>query len=232
MLERLIKRVLDAAIENLKDEPSRYRVFFKNQNRLTDDEVDKLLADFQASPPETLVHYPRVEGNFPLYSIIMANEKEWQPGMFLGDYGGLLSPEEAECLGNIGMDGAEHLSSMFLREYHITTYALNPDVAIAMYELSKYFLFREKPTFNASGVMNTSLSGGDLAPLVKSEFGPDCIFRRRLVFQAAEMYEVIGDLLPKIREIDGAHWGGGSTEPPPGVKTQITTYDPNEVVEE
>lgn len=232
MLERLIKRVLDQAVLDLKTTPARFRAFFKKQNRLTDAEVDKLLADFEAKAPEVLLHYPRAEGNFPLYSIVMTKEREVKEGMFLGDFGGLLTSDEAECYGDPGLESTEQLSSMFLREYQITSYSLHPDTCISMYELCKYYMFRERPTFNAEGVMRVQMSGSDMHPLAVDEHGPDHLFRRQLSIQAIEMYEILGDLLPPIRAIDGAHFGEGSTEPPPGVKTNVTVFDPSEEDEE
>lgn len=227
MLERLIKRELEAQLDRVDN--SDLSTFFGNQQRFTDAEVDLVQRTFQAQKPTVVIGYPRRDTAFPAYSVQLSNEREYQPGTYLGDYGGLISSEQAEILGDSTLVDHEHLSAMFLREYSIFTYSIHPDVALYMYEIAKRAMFLARKTFNNEGVLRTTFFGGDLDPIQSQIFAQqsgDWLFRRQLRIQAVEMFEVIEDTPSDlVREVQGLHVFGGSTRPPTDVRAYTTVYN-------
>lgn len=223
MLERLLRRLLLDGISRLSEDTSRLVTYFAAQNRLEADEVNRLREVFERTPPAVYQQLARTDVKFPCYTIHLSGEAEHIPGTFLGDFAGVLSQEQAEALGNLTLEGGEHLGSFYMKDYQIIAHSPHPDTTIALYELSKYFIQRGKGLLSDQGVLNTKLSGGDMAPLSNEQWGPDYIFRRRLSVQLIELHEVVGDLLPPIRTIDGLRVSVGSTISANGVKTLVTS---------
>ncbi len=226
MLERLIKRVMDAQIAELIADPTGLETLLVGQNRLTRDETAAQIDQFLSAPPNVTLHYPRKEAQFPLYAIVMTNETEYQPGTFLGDFGELLSAEQAEACFALTLENSEALATMFMRTYTIDAYALHPDLTITLYEVAKLALMRARSMLNEQGVLRSQFSGSTLQPLKQDEWGPDYVFDRQLTLRVIEMFNVVGAGFPPFRLIDGGHIAGGSTTPPPGVKTLVTPYTP------
>lgn len=225
MLERLYKRLLDQQIAEIRDNPDLLRQFLRRQNRLTDSEVAQQVKEFTDHIPEVGLHYPRKEANFPRYTILMEREQEHAPGTFLGDFAGLISQEQADSMAVPGLANHEVFTVLYLREYSIEVYALHPDMTITLYELAKLMLLRARTALlQNGGVWNFKASGDKMVPLEAKEWGPDFVFRRKLMIQAIEEFCVSGSEFPPFTMIDGAFVEGGTTVPPPGVKTLVSPY--------
>lgn len=222
MLERVLQRLLLDGIARLQDDPSRLDVYFSAQNRLPADEIARLRTVFERTPPQVYQTLARKDVAFPCYVIHLQQEAEHGPGTFLGDFGGYVDAVQAEALERRDLDGAENFGSVYMKDFQIVTHATHPDIAIALYELSKYFIQRGKGLLTQQGILNTKLSGGDMTPISNEQWGPDFIFRRRLSVQALELHEVLGDVLPPIRTIEGLRVSADSTISANGVKTLVT----------
>lgn len=222
MLERLLKRLLLDGIVRLAEDPSRLTTYFAAQNRLDAEEIAKLSEVFEKTPPNVYQNLARTDVKFPCYTIHLSSEAEHIPGTFMGDLAGFIDSDQAAAFDNAALEGGELLGSFYTKDFQIIAHSIHPDLTIALYELSKYFIQRGKTLLTDQGVLNTKLSGGDIAPLSAGEYGPDFIFRRRLSVQLLELHEVVGDVLPPIRSVAGLRVSSGSTISANGVKTLVT----------
>lgn len=211
MLERLLYRELKNQIDNITDDD--LRTFFSSQQRFSTGEVDKVQQVFSAQRPSVVLGYPRRDVNLPVYSIQLSNEREYQPGTFLGDFlGGIQEEELAELGGEPALLGGDLYGAMYMRELHILVYSVHPDTCLYMYELAKRCIMLARPRYNEEGVLRTMLYGEDLEPVQDKVFekqAGDWLFRRVLRLQAIELFQIGNDpgleLAGPVREIRGVH---------------------------
>lgn len=229
MLERLLKRELEAQIALINDRD--LRGFFGNQQRFSDTEIATVERVFAAQRPNVVIGYPRKEVNLPVYSIQLMNEREYQPGTFLGDNLGVIDAEGAADLYDATLLGGEILGAMFMRELAVMIYSTHPDTCLYMYELAKRCLMLARPRFNEEGALRTIFFGEDLEPVQGKIFDTqagDWLFRRVLRLQTIELFEIGAGPDGLISEISGIHVSGGSTNEPIQVTSRVDSYTETE----
>lgn len=151
MVERILKRLLEAAIKTLKDNPKEANRFFGHFFDISvgSAERDQFVQAFLREPPRVVLGYARSGAELPCYSIVMTSEEEAES--FLGDYVG----EDDEY---------EYLGADFDATYAIYTYASHPDMAQVLYQLSKAIVHAGKGLLFSEGALSVAISGGELAP--------------------------------------------------------------------
>lgn len=221
MLERIIYTALKSGIEDLTSNPSRLNEFFTTRHGLSTTEAAAIRTYFLEHPPNIIHSYPRKDSKFPLYAIILGDERE--STKFIGDDGGLVDPDELE----LGVEiGSAIRSSLMNHEYIILVATAQPDVTIYYYELAKYFLVRARGFLKDNGFLDTGLAGQDMAP--DPRYLPEFLFLRRLVLSAMSELNVIAEKEAFIRSVDGIYIDDGSGEDRIGAVKALTTVLPPE----
>ena len=201
MIERLIYTALQAGITELLENPLRFHRIFVDYYGLTDGETAKIREYFEANPPKVIHSYAREDSKFPLYAIILQSEMETDKA--LGDYGGMITFDEALAAGDSGASGAEVFGSIFTYNYEIITYAKLPDVTLYYYYLAKYFMIREREYFVENDLFDLNLGGLDLAP--DPRYLPAHLFGRTLRFSCQREMAVIGESVVRASKVEGIH---------------------------
>lgn len=222
-VERLIYTALADGMAALQRDPRQLDILFRNGG-LDRSEAAVLRAAFLLKSPMVVHGYPRQDSAFPLFAIILGDEKESQ--LFLDDSGGLLSPEEAQLLGVPGEVGADVRTSVYTHEYNIWTVTYAPDETIAYYAIAKYLLSRKRPFFHQEGIHKVQFSGGDYAP--DGRYIPAELFVRRLTMTCESEERFVdpdtGEGL--IHSVDGIFVDDGSDQERIGkVETLVSTFE-------
>ncbi len=226
MVERLIFTALVAGIELLQADLKKLEFFFVEHLCLTVAEAAKVRTYFTANPPSVVHNYPRQDSSFPLYAVVLGNEK--QKTKFLDDTAGFITAEEAELLQQLSLQGTEVKSSIYDHQHHIIVYTEHPDVTIWYYEIAKYLITRELDRFKTEGLLDIGLAGQDMAP--ESGYAPEWLFVRRLTMSSQREQQVFDERQPRIRTVDGIHVDDGVHSPSDlgGARSNVTTFDPDE----
>jgi hypothetical protein len=206
MIERLIYTALSNGIQELKDDPDAFNLIFADYYGLSQSETDKIRTYFLANIPSVIHSYARENSSFPLYAIVLQEEQETTK--VLGEYGGMVSFDDALALNDTDTAGADINSSMFTYSYEIIVYAKLPDVALYNYYLAKYFMIRERQYFISNDLFDLELGGSDLAP--DPRYMPSFLFGRSLRFSCQREMNVIGDAVIRGSKLAGAHIEGGA----------------------
>lgn len=212
MIERLIYTALTNGIAELKADPDALDLIFVKYYGLSQTETDKIRTYFLANTPSVIHSYAREDSTFPLYAIVLQEEQE--STKVLGEYGGMVTFEEALLLDDTDTAGANMRGSIFTYSYEIIVYAKLPDVALYYYYLAKYFMIREREFFISNDLFDLELSGSDLAP--DPRYMPAFLFGRSLRFSCQREMNVIGDAVLRGSKLGGAHIKGGA----PGVSLE------------
>lgn len=194
MIERFIYTAIQQGIVDLQADPTLITVYFRKIHGLSLDEVNHLLEVFIKLPPNVQHGYARTDSKFPLYAIILSSENE--VNRFLGDDGSLLDQDDEEDPRNV-----EHLSRIWSHQHMILCYHDNPDVVLFYYHLVKFFLIRARRFFFDNHVLETTLSGGDLAP--DPRYIPAGLFARQLTVSCTKELKVSGLKEATAFKIDG-----------------------------
>lgn len=195
MLERLLKRIVDDQVQRAVANPSYFQQFLADQGRLTAHEIAALVQHLTRRRPSVALHLPRKASPLPCYVIAMDSEQEGDrgdKGAYLGDFGGHMSDVEADVLGDPCLGGRERLVVHYHRFYSIDCYGIHPDNVLALYEFSKYILLRARDPLATAGVDIRQVSGQALELLDIDDWGPDHIYRRRLLVEANELFMGLG----------------------------------------
>jgi len=226
VVERLIFAALIAGIKLLQSDLKKLEVFFIEHLCLTQAEATKARTYFTNNPPAVVHNYPRQDSTFPLYAVVLGNEK--QMTKFLDDTAGFVSIEEAVLLQQMVAEGTEIKSSIYEHQHHIVTYTEHPDVTIWYYEIAKYILTRELDTFKAQGLLDIGWSGQDMSP--DSGYAPEWLFVRRLTMSSQREQQVYDERQPRIRSVDGIFVDDSVHTPSDlgGVRANVTTFDPSD----
>src|SRR3990167_641160 len=206
MIERMIYTALAEGISELQAAPVLVERIFR-EHGFSAAEARRMRETFTERSPNVIHNYPRQDSAFPLYAIVLGEEKESHK--FLDDMGNVLDAEDAELLGEAGLDGSVIRTSLYQHEFHVMVVTEAPDTTIANYELAKYILTRKRQFLKDNGVLDSAFSGGDLAP--DDRYMPAYLFVRRLSISAMSEARVIDDGLDEnIREVTGMHVDDGT----------------------
>ena len=208
MIERLIYTALKNGVEELEADPLRLELIFGDFYGLSKVEVATIREYFEDNSPSIIHNYARENSPFPLYAIILQGESETTK--VLGEYGGMVTFEEAAMLGDTGVANADRFGSIFTYNYDIITYAKLPDVALYYYYLAKYFMIRERDFFIENNMFDLNLGGADLAP--DPRYMPAYLFGRTLRFSCQQAMSVIGDPKPRGNNVIGLSIRGGAPD--------------------
>lgn len=162
-----------------------------------DEEVQKLLAYWNAEGEPTIVHgYPREVTQFPCWAITLTTESE-----------------DREYIGHdgVGLAGAEELVAQVEKEtgqvvdarvrrmklsYDVITYAENPDVCLAYHNVARKLIFGGDRTLEAACFEDVTFTSMDLMPL--PQYLPTNLFTRKITITgfAHVLYTEVLDLGP------------------------------------
>jgi hypothetical protein len=165
LVERLLKRLLEAAIKMLKENPAEATRYFGHFFDVTVSEAerDQFVRAFLQAPPRVVLGYARSGVELPCYAIVMTSEEEAEA--FLGDYVG-------------HEDAFEYLGADFDATYTIYTYSMHADMTQVFYQLCKAIIHAGKGLLFQEGVISLSIGGGELAP--DENYMPENMYVRQL----------------------------------------------------
>jgi len=184
LVERLLLAVLRFEVERLakvENESELVRFFSHFFDPIAGSaERARFVADFQKSPPVTVLGYPRDSGTFPCFSVILESEQE--DTNLLDDYVG----QTVE--GEDAAEAAEYQGAIFGQSYGIYVYAEHPDAVAYLYQFAKLVLFGAKPFLIKAGLIEPRFSGGELSP--EEMYLPSNMFARVLRITATATVSV------------------------------------------
>lgn len=215
MIQRLIYTAMIRGLEAIKSDPTILDDLFLNNYELTQTEVDGIKTFFAVKPPTVVHGYARSDQEPPLYSIILASERE--ADAVIGDEAGIIDEMDDPDFG------ADQYTALWEHTFHLMCVAEHPDVCTYIYEVAKAIVLQAKPTFIPFGVYGLTLSGMDLAP--DPRYIPEHFFVRQLAISCrAELLTTAKSTkLNKAFQVSGLHVDkSGSPSDVGGVKTLIT----------
>lgn len=185
-VERILKELLNQTTGDLVADPTEARRFFDAwfDTTLTTKELDSFVNYFIKSPPLAQLGYARLGADLPILAIVLTDENEDTP--LLGDYVG--GSED-------GSEGLEHTGTIFDATYTIFVYAENPDACAILYQYTKAVVHAGKTFLFSCGVIEASLSGGELAP--DENYMPENMFVRALRVKAKHPFSS-----PRVKPFD------------------------------
>lgn len=216
IVERAIKRVLEAAIQPYLDSPALFKAFLIDEG-LDEDEADGAATYIEANPPHVNLGYPRQNSSFPYVAITVGQETTAQD--WLG--------EDAETLDDDGEyytddDGnpVDHYERRWDHRFDIYLYTDNADTCSWYYALLRRVLMQARPVFQAAPyhLDEITYSGAELVP--DARYLPTNIYTRRLSMQCRsdQAYELSTQ---RGTSIVGAHVDDGVTT---DVTAEVTPY--------
>ena len=221
MIQRLLYTALMNGLAAIKADPTILDDLFLSNYELTTTEVEGIKTFFATRPPTVVHGYARQDQEPPLYSIILAAEREADAVMH-DDAGSVTDTMDADF-------GADQYTALWEHTFHIMCITEHPDVCTYLYEVAKAIILQAKPTFIGFGVYGLTLSGMDLAP--DPRYVPEHFFVRQLVVSCrAELLTTAkATKLGKAFKVAGIHVDkSGSPSDVGGVKTLITIADPED----
>lgn len=218
MIQRTLYRALTAGLEYFQNNPKAFTTLFGDNYGLSATEIEAIVQFFTSKPPKVIHGYARQDQTPPLYSIVLADERETDK--VLGDEAGMISEEEDPDFGD------DQYSVMWAHTYHILCIAEHPEAAQYIYEVAKSIILEAKPTFLPEGIYGIQVSGAELLP--DPRFIPEFWFVRQLTLQCQrEMLTVKqGTGAGKAWKVAGIHVDkSGSPSDVGGVKTLVTPVE-------
>lgn len=207
MIERLIYSILHGGVADLIENPDDFHTLFQHVGGLAEEEIEVIREYFTTNPPSVIHNYPRQNVTFPLYAIVLKEERDTM--RFLDESGGVLDVEDAEELyGDESYAGREHLVSIFRHSFLILTMTKHPDVALYYYYIAKLLLSRARNVLVDNGCFGIEMGGADLRP--DPAYGPEHIFVRGLQISVQRPFAaLLPATTPRPLRIDGIHIVGG-----------------------
>lgn len=137
-------------------------------------------------PPTVLLGFARLSSPFPVFAITLAEDAN--ETMLLDD-GEMFDEEEEDEVGR----------EVVRCTFRIYVYAENPDVCAAYYRALRRILQVGRRKLESFGLMNPTISGGELAP--DPAYTPDNLFTRQvtLVVLIDEAWSLSDDLATALR---------------------------------
>lgn len=174
--ERLIQELLQQTIDKLKEDEAELTRFFSHFFVPTagEDEVTEFVAHFMRKPPKAMLGYARTSAQFPCFAIVMESENE--EDAFSGDFAGQHDDTY------LGQDPSEFTGAFFEATYTVFVYAEHPDACAYLYQFAKSVVHAGKAFLMSCGIIDLTLSGGELAP--DESYMPDNMFVRALRISA------------------------------------------------
>ena len=212
MIQRLLYQVISTGIDTITADPTLLNTILRNYD-LSADELKQIRDLWVAKPPHVKHHYARKDDDFPLYSIVLANESEVE--LYLGDDAGIIDDEDDE------LDGANKAGAIWEHAYQVLCYTGNAEHTIYNYEVVKTFL-SAAPLIEA-GLHGYRLSGADLMPDLR--YIPAHLFARVLTLTARSEYEQVDadSRFQRAFRVAGIHVDkNAGTGDVGGVKTLVT----------
>lgn len=195
LVERLLKNLIQATTDWLKDDESECRRFFTHffDATVTEDEREEFVTNFTTKPPKTVLGYARNSAQFPCFAVVIENEEESEN--LLGDYMGL-DPEDAPV---------EYTGSLCDATYGIYVYSEHPDVTSYLYHYCKAVVHAGKKLLFSQGVLEARISGGELGP--EEVYVPEHVFLRVIRVHTKQPFSVPRVLLtdPLLQRITGLY---------------------------
>ncbi len=226
MIERALKNLLVAGVEDLTANPARLKDLLVNTAGLSESEADEWVtfwsapADSRRGAPGIHHGYPRTKGvAFPAIYILLTADNE--TGKHLGDVAGSIQT----LGGEIGI-GKDVRGSFYTQVYTMLVMAQHPDVCVVYYQILKSLLYAIDDALIVAGSLGTTISGGDMSP--DKSWVPDGYFVRQLTLTIdTEFCLGVDDNLSRAWKIDGLHI---NKEGAPGqdvgpVRTLVTPYE-------
>lgn len=154
LVERLLKRLLQDTIDHLKEDKEELTRFFSHFFDPTVEvkERDAFVEHFIRKPPKAQLGYARSAAKLPYYGIVMSDESE--SDSFVGDHVG----EEEFPIPSA------YTGAITEATYSIFIYAEHPDVTAYHYQFCKSVMHAGKELLLSCGLLDVSISGGELAP--------------------------------------------------------------------
>lgn len=215
MIQRLLYTAMIRGLDAIKADPTILDDLFLNNYELGQTEVDGIKTFFAAKPPTVVHGYARSDQEPPLYSIILASERE--ADAVLGDEAGIIEDDQDPDFG------ADQYTALWEHTFNLMCITEHPDVCTYLYEVAKAIILQAKPTFIPFGVYGLTLSGQDLAP--DPRYMPEHFFVRQLVItcRAEFLTTAKSTALTKAFKVAGIHVDkSGSPSDVGGVKTLVT----------
>jgi len=183
-IERLIVELLRTEVERFRADPEMLRMFFRHMFDPLIGEVEReeFVTNFGRIPPEVVLGYPRTSTTMPCFAVILQEDSEADG--FIEDFGGETEDEES-----IGTDDYKEYSAVLCNNtFGIYVYANHPDVCLYLYYFVKMVVFGAKPLFVSNGMLDVSISGGEVSP--DESYMPDNMFMRTLTVSGQSMFTV------------------------------------------
>lgn len=213
MIQRLLYTRLKEGIQVILEDPTLLDQLFLDLFELSTEEVEGIKTAFASKTPSVIHGYARAESDFPLYSIVLGNERETDT--YLSDDAGMIDDPEDPLFGT------DRYSSIWESTFNILCYTEHPDLTVYYYEIAKSILI-SSPDFTDWGVIDYSMSGMDLMP--DPRYIPEHLFVRQLNFDAKYEFLRLGhkSRLGKAFKVRGIHVDkSGSPSDVGGVKTLV-----------
>jgi len=214
MIQRLLYSQLKEGIQIILDDLTILDQIFTDLFELSQAETDKIKIAFTEQTPDVIHGYAPTESNFPLYSIVLENERETDT--YLSDDAGIIDDPENSLFGT------DVYSSLWESTFHILCYTEHPDLTVYYYEIAKSILISSHDAFTAWGIVDYHMSGMDLMP--DPRYIPEHLFARMLVFDGKYEFMRLGhqSRLGKAWKVRGIHVDkSGSPSDVGGVKTLV-----------
>ena len=216
MIQRYLYTALTVGIEAITNDLRILEDLFIKNYGLSVEEVEAIKTAWTAHTPNVSHNYPRMDSQFPLYSIILSNEKETDH--YLGDMAGQIEDEKDPELGT------DILSALWSHSYQIWVSTEHPDLTIYYYEIAKSIILGT-PFESAYDLFELSISGADLLP--DPRYMPEHLFIRQITFGCSREFQRL-DLtsrFAKAWKVGGIHVDrSGSSGEIGDVNDSITTY--------
>jgi hypothetical protein len=160
-IERLLKALLESEIARFKENPEDLRLFFKHyfDALVGEDEREEFVTNFIAQSPTVALGYQRASAEFPVIAIILESENE--ADSVLGDYAGETDEDDDDESRGEWM---EYEGGFWESTFGLYVYAQHPDVCLYLYNFVKMILISGRSLLLSQGVMDVSLTGGELNP--------------------------------------------------------------------
>lgn len=213
MIERYLYTAIENGIAKIVADPALIDLIFEELDLVTA-EIDKVKALWVAKPPKVKHSYTRLDDPLPIYSIVLANERETQ--MFIGDDVGQVLDEEDILLG------ADIKGAVWEHSHQVHVLTRHPDHTLYNYEILKSIMLRAN-LLSVPNIHSTRLSGADLQ--LGPEWAPEPIFARQLTIATQRLLESIdpGTRLGKAFSVSGIHVdSSGSSSSVGDVETLVT----------
>ena len=172
MIQRILYRALTAGLALIKEDPTILDDIFVQNYGLDQTESNAVKTFFGRSPPQVIHGFARTDQKPPLYSIVLADERETDS--VLNDDAGII-----EEMGDPDF-GADKYAAFWSHTYNIICVAEHPEACQYIYEVAKTIILTAKPTLIPEGIYGSQLSGTELMP--DPRYMPENFFVRQLSF--------------------------------------------------